>query len=444
MVTLVKLVLQLRKKEASLINKILKRFNYNPLGFKQKNNKGVALILAITSLLFMVYIASEVTKDSAVEYIVNSQELNRLKAYYSARNSMQIALLRIKLFQQASQLQVPEAYKSQLDLIWKFPFAWPLPIPEDLNAVDKDTMKDISTDSLMDGTYTHTIEDEGSKIDINDLASPSKTLREITKKQLLNIFEQKINSDDDFRRDYQSTNFTEIVNRIYDWMSESNTSAEGGDKRSAFSSLGPSYPPNRGFRTLEEIKLVPGVTEQIYALIAPRITVYGMKAINPNTASKEVLLSLDAGMTDEAVTEAIERREDPQKGGPFKGNSDACIKDFKDFVESRGARLAAEFDQIPMVCDKVFNFKITATGLYGGGRYALQKSIKAYVIDFNKSAAQIKTYLDKEKKEQESQNPNPPTTTIANPNQNPSSSSSGTKQDPLPKGPPRVVYWTEY
>ena len=170
---------------------MINRLKYNPLKSKNKE-RGIALILAITSLMFMVYIASEVTKDSATEYIVNSQELTRLKAYYAARNSMQVALLRIKLFQQAAKLPLPEAFASQLDLIWKFPFAWPLPVSADLNAVDKDMMKEVSSQSLMDSSYTHTIEDEGSKIDLNDMASPSKTLRELTKKQLLNIFEQGI------------------------------------------------------------------------------------------------------------------------------------------------------------------------------------------------------------------------------------------------------------
>jgi general secretion pathway protein K len=224
---------ELLSQEAHLINKfqfgaIIKRLTYNPLlnrSQKKSNRRGIALILAITSLMFMVYIASEVVKDSSVEYIVNSQELTRLKAYYAARNGMQIALLRIKLFQQASALPIPEDYKSQLDLIWKFPFAWPLPISDDLNSVDKDTMKGITSESLMDSSYAHTIEDEGSKIDINDLVSPSKKLREIAKKQLLNIFEQKIQNDDDFRSKFQGTNFEDLVNRIYDWMSEVNTSA---------------------------------------------------------------------------------------------------------------------------------------------------------------------------------------------------------------------------
>jgi general secretion pathway protein K len=441
----------LKPEEAQVINKILtrllspevkKRLSYNPLVSPSKK-RGIALILAVTSLVFMVYIASEVTKDSAVEFIVNSQELTRLKAYYAARNGMQIALLRIKLFQQASKLSLPESFASQLDLIWKFPFSWPLPIG-DVNTVDKELMQKTTAASLMDGSYAHTIEDEGSKIDINDLASPSKVLRELTKKQLLNVFEQKLSADDEFRTSYQSTNFEELVNHIYDWMSDTTTSAAGGDKRAAYSSLGEGYPPNRGFRTIEEVRLVPGMSDEFFNLLAPRITIYGMKAINPNTASKEVLMSLDSGMTEEAANAAIEKREsktDSQDSGPFKGNGEECLQNFKTFVLQKGARLTPEFDQIPMLCSKVYNFRIKSTGVFGEGQYAFQKTIVAITIDIAKSATQIKTYVDKEKKDSTQQQP-PPQDSAAQPP--PAGQTAGTTtQEPLPKGPPRVIYWSE-
>lgn len=422
------------------LSKIRNRLRYNPLRGTSRRS-GIALIMAMTALMFLVYIASEVTRDSAVEYIVNSQELNRIKSYYAARNGMQIALLRVKIFQQASSLQLPAGFSSQLDQIWQFPFAWPLPIPPEINAVDKGSMEQLTADSLMnDVSYTHTIEDEGSKIDLNDLTSPSKKLRDITKQQLLNVFEQKMTNDNDFRREYQSTRFDDLVNNIVDWTSDSTTSASGrSDKRSEFTSLGSNYPPNRGFRTIAELRLVPGMTEALYNLLEPRVTIYGMKAINPNTASYDVLLSLDAGMTDEAIKEAVERRTNSDLGGPFTGEGDACRNGFREFVESRGARLSQEFNQIPMICDKVFNFRIKSTGIYGSGKFVLQNTITAVVMDINQAAQQIKTSVTKEK--EESGEAAPPPSTGDNPATGPSS--AGTKQEPLPKGPPRIVYWTE-
>lgn len=416
------------------------RLKFNPLGRAQKfSKKGVALLLAMTSLILMVFVASEVSTDSTIEYVVNSQEINRIKAFYSARSSLDLALLRIKVYQQASRMNLPPGFSQQLNQIWQFPFAWPLPIAAEVSMATKDDVESAAKASIFDGQYTHTITDEGSKIDVNDLASPSKTLREITKKQVLTIFEGKLQNDDKFREVYQNYNFSDLVNRIADWMSDKNSSENGGDKRQPFQGLGDKYPPNRGFRTLDEMRLVPGMTEEFFTLMAPAVTIYGSKAINPNTAAQNVLKSLDTGMTDEAIKEAIERRDDEDKGGPFKGSSsDECRNDFKQFIESRGARLSPEFDKIPFQCDQVVNFKIEAVGMTGSGKGAVQKKITAYVMNTQKAAATIKSYLDKEKKEQDQANG-----VQSNPNANPGVKSSPPAQEALPKGRPRIVYWIE-
>jgi general secretion pathway protein K len=426
-----------------MLRLVLNRLKYNPL--KKKNSKGVALLLALTSLLLMVYIASEVSVDSSIEYAVNSQEINRIKAYYAARNSAEVALLRIKLYQQASQMQLPPGFAQQLDQIWKFPFAWPFPLGDSASSIDKDSAEEVQKEALFDGQYEHMINDEGSKIDINDLGSPSKTLREVTKKQLLNLFEQKLTSDEKFKNEYQNYKFNELINRITDWMSSVNTSENGGDKRAAFSELGENYPPNRGFRTVNELRLVPEMNEEFFNLLSPHVTIYGMKSINPNIASQLVLKSLDLGITDEIITEIRKRLDNPDEGGPFKGTtSDDCRKDFKTFIETRGARLSAEFDQIPFLCDKVINFSVQATGRSGKGKGSVQKKINFVVMDINRAATQIKTFVDQEKKAAGGGQQIDPRTglpIVTPPQTGPSSQSA--KQDPLPKGRPRVVYWSE-
>lgn len=415
----------------------LSRLGYNPL--KTKSQKGVALLLAMTSLILMVYIASEVSKDSALEYVVNSQEINRIKAYYAARNSVDLALLRIKVYQQLAGMQLPGGFAQEVDQIWKFPFGWPLPIGTTMSSSDKESSEEKSKAALFDGEYDQIISDEGSKIDINDLASPSEVLRTTTSNQLLNIFEQKIESEDVFRNNYQNYNFTELINRITDWMTDNpnNLSKNGGDKRNAFHDLGvDDYPPNRGFRTIDELRLVPGMTDEFFDLISQQITIYGMKSINPNLSTAKVLKSLDKGINDESVAAALERREDPDKGGPFKGaGSDECRNDFKAFIQSHGSQLSADFDKIPFNCDKVVNFRIQATGRSGSGKGAVQKKIVAIVMDTSKAAAAIKSYIDKEKKD-------------AAGGQQATGGQTGPKastpaKEPLPKGKPRIVYWSE-
>ncbi|WP_374028854.1 general secretion pathway protein GspK [Bdellovibrio bacteriovorus] len=332
------------------------------------NNRGIALMVATAAIMLIMYFAMEVSYDSNVEYLVNSQGLNRVKAYYAAKSGMQLSLLRIKIYQQAqSKLGSTLGNSPLLDEIWKFPFAWPLPIPDELSAIDKDNFQKAVKDSTMDASYIITIEDEGSKIDLNDLNSPSKVLRDATKNQLLNIFIQQIKDNEDFAKKYANERFEELVNSIADWMSDKRTSLNGGDKRARYNEMNQLaqvdyYPPNRSFRTLAELHMVPGMNDDFYELLAPRITIYGMKGINPNLASKDVLKSLDPAMTDEAVSEIIKRREDQNEGGPFKCDANGGSQDFWNFVTSRGVRLQGDPNLIPMVCDTVMSFKIRSTG----------------------------------------------------------------------------------
>lgn len=401
-----------------------------------RNNKGIALIMAIAALTLMMYIAMEVMYDSQVEYIVHSQQINRIKAYYAARSGVEISLLRLKLYQTiVSKFGKNLPADGMVDQIWKFPFMWPLEIPGDINAVDTDIIKNAVKESTMDATFSTEITDEGGLIDLNDLNSPSKTLREVTQKQILQIFENKLKDDEDFQRRYSGYKFNELVNHIADWMTNKSASLNGGDKRSYFQNLGQDgpekFPPNRGFRTVAELRLVQGMTDEFYNILQPQVTIYGMKGINPNTADKVVLRALDPGITDEIVEEIVKRREDPEQGGPFKD-----AKDFWSFVEGKGARLLNNTEQIPIVTSGLFAFRINSIGTYGKA----SREIEVVVLDLEQAATKLSEAV---KNDQPGANPgaNPGATGGANPAPGPGS--GGNASPALPKGPPRIVYWTE-
>nr|BFD59275.1 hypothetical protein CKG001_13820 [Bdellovibrio sp. CKG001]BFD62652.1 hypothetical protein BdHM001_13330 [Bdellovibrio sp. HM001] len=402
------------------------------------NRRGIALMIAIACIMLIMWIAMEVSYDSNVEYIVNSQGMNRIKAYYAAKSGMQLSLLRIKIYQQAqSKLGDKLGDTKMLDQIWQFPFAWPLPIPDELSAVDKDNFKKAVKDSSMDAGYFVTIEDEGSKIDLNDLASPSKSLQEITKKQLLNIFEQKKKEDEAFEREYSSVRFDELINNIADWMSPKSASLNGGDKRSNYAELNQEsqsdyYPPNRGFRTIAELRMVPGMNDVFFDLLAPRVTIYGMKGINPNLASAEVLKSLDPAMTTEVVKEIIKRRDNADEGGPFKCNQSGGSDDFWNFVESKGIRPEGKVEEIPLTCDSVINFKIRSTGEFAGA----SREITAIVMNLQKTADKVKSYVKKDQSQSQQQQQQ-------SGQQGQQQGQQQSQSPQIPKGPPRIVYWNE-
>jgi general secretion pathway protein K len=361
---------------------------------------------------------------------VNAQAVNRVKAYYAARAAVDLSLLRIKIYSQV-QAQVKEQMGQNagmankfLDMIWSMPFSWPPMMPEEVNEVDKGLIQDQVKESQMDATFMVTISDEGSKIDINDLASPSKVLRELTKKRLLQIFENKSKSDEKWAREHSDLRPEDIINNISDWISPGRTSSGGGDKASKFSALGEGYPPNRAFRTVSEIRLIPGVTEDVFDLFANQITVYGMRAINPNHATKSVLMSLDPSITSE-VADLVIKRRNSSSPGPFKD-----AKDFWSTVATSGGRIEPSVQQnLPIICDSVYNFKIKAIGNHKGAT----REISVITYDLQKSATQISDSLKSEYiPNQTGQSPEaPPAAGPQKSNNSPS------------KGPPRIVYWNE-
>ncbi|MBL7555772.1 MAG: general secretion pathway protein GspK [Bdellovibrionaceae bacterium] len=394
---------------------------------------------AIAALSLMTYLAMEVTYDTQVEYLINAQQINRVKAYYAARSGVDLSLLRVKIFQTVQQkLGKNLPANGMIDQIWQFPLIWPLELPDGLNAVDKDQIKDKTKESLLDAAFATKITDEGSKIDITNLASPSETLREITKKQLIALFENKIKDDEEFSKNYNGYRFDTLVNNIADWMSSKNESLNGGDKKSGYRDRGTdTFPPNRNFRTIQEIRLVTGMTDEFYQILEPQVTIYGVKGLNPNTATSAVLQSIDPTITKEIAAEVIKRRTDEQLG-PFK---DAAS--FWQFLEEKGARLSINKEEFPINTDSYSSFRINVIGEYGGSK----REVDVITLDMNKVAEAIN---EVQKKVDEKNGPagggqttSPPAGTPGG-TPNPAGNTGQTAASQPPgKGPPRIVYWNE-
>lgn len=413
------------------------KFTKRTLG--SKNQKGMAIILAVFTVVLITYLVMEISYETNVEYVVNSTSVNRVKAYYAAKSGMELSLLRIKLYgkiQRQMGKQIPPDQKKLLDMIWSMPFFWPPVLPSEASRVDQDMVQEVVATSQMDASYRADITDEGSKIDINDLNSPSEGLRRITERLLNNIFENKIANDPEWEEKLRNFDRPQLINNIIDWMDSDEASRNGGSEQQYYSDLisgdggDGNLPPNRGFRTVEELRMVAGMTPEIFDLLKDQITVFGMKAINPNHATQEVLMALDPSITQDVVTEILARREDPQRGGPFVDS-----EDFWNFVNANGGQVDNNVaEDTPLIFDAVYNFRIRSFGEYANSI----REIEAVVLDVSNV---VKTVAERVKKELEAKNPTSSTSsTITSTTQ---AQNQRNSNEALPKGPPRIVYWTE-
>lgn len=404
------------------------------LGGSQRE-KGVALLLATFALSMILYIAMEVQYETQIEYVVNNAGVARLKAYYAARSGVEISLLRIKLYQKVksqlgSQSGVPPA---MLDLIWSFPLSWPPILPQETNAVDKSQIDSLVKEAKMDASYQTIISDEGTKIDINDLNSTSKSIREATKKMILQLFENEVINKTPWALRHPSFIAEDLVNNIIDWMDADTDMQKGGAERSLYVNVKSEImPPNRQFRSLEELRMVAGMTDDIFALISPRLTVYGAKAINPNTAPGEVIQGIHASISNEVLAEVLKRRQDIMGAGQFK---DAA--DFWGFLDQKGARVPREVQEAtPISTEGATNFRIKSVGSYNDAI----SEIEVVTYDLPGTAATVTKAMTKDKADQGGAPASGPAPT---PTPTSRAGQAATKKAELPKGPPRIVLWRE-
>lgn len=133
--------------------------------------------------------------------------------------------------------------------------------------------------------------DESAKIDINS-ASPV----------LLRGLFLSVGLDDQ--------GATRLVEAIQDWRDPDLLTLPNGAEESAYVEAGlKQKPPNAPFRTIEELRLVLGMTAGLYRRIEPMITIYSRQpGINLAIAPRDVLMVIP-GVTAEQVDAFIAARE---------------------------------------------------------------------------------------------------------------------------------------
>lgn len=413
-----------------------------------KRQSGVALLIALFAMTLMTFIAVEVSYDTSVDYVVAAQQVNRLRAYYAAKSGIEISLLRLMLYKQVMSTVGASLgpNKSMLDPIWNFPFMWPPTLAGTGKAteVDKDILKEAVDESLMQGvSYATTITPEGGKIDINDLGSDIEALKKAMIQRVLKIFQSEMEHNEDFKRKYSNVRFEEVVNNIADYIDEDKESLNGGDETAGYRDLEDhdiQMPPNRPLRTLDELHQVALMKDDFYNLLKDKVTVFGTKGININYSNKEILMTIDPSMTNEAVDKIIARRNDMKLGGPFKDN-----KDLFGYIQPYGVDVKAiEDSKIPLLYDMEFNFRVTSTGLSAN----VKREITAVVYDYQNLTPRFAQMLEEQWKKN---HPDPgnvgnQTTSGAAPaagNQQQQQGAGQNQQIQFTKGRPTVVYWEE-
>lgn len=126
--------------------------------------------------------------------------------------------------------------------------------------------------TLAGGTFRYRVVDEERKINVN-LASREILIR------LLDAVGVPPGSGRDT-----------IADSILDWIDPDPFHRLNGAEDDYYLRLSPPYRAKNGpLDSIEELRLIRGITPEVYALLAPHLTIWGSGQINLNTASETVL-----------------------------------------------------------------------------------------------------------------------------------------------------------
>jgi general secretion pathway protein K len=247
---------------------------------RRSDERGVALLLALLVLALLVALILEFDAEARREYRDAAAFRDNFKATILTRAAVQAA--RAVLQQDLlKDKQTGKFYDAPTDL-WAFP---------------------IQKYAIGDGMLTAQIEDERSKLNLNDLAAAGDpTARKAKILKVKRLFELlQINPD--------------LVDAIVDWVDSDDVPEPAGAETLYYQALRPAYrAANAPLQTVREMRLIKGMTPQIVEKLLRYVTVYppeGDGRVNINTADYLVLQALDPRITQAIAGDIIQNR-------PFK------------------------------------------------------------------------------------------------------------------------------
>jgi len=298
-----------------------------------ENQKGFALLISLLIIILLVVMIFEADFQSRADLRAAGNFRDDLKAFYLARSAVSAAEALLK-----DDAKNSSAYDG-LDEFWAFP---------------------MSEFPLGDGVLSGVIEDEERKINLNSLTKRLTTTTVVNqpmKAQLERLFELLALDP-------------HLVDAIVDWIDPDGDPQPFGAEDETYLRLDPPYEtPDRPFETLEELRMVSGITDEIYRKIEPYVTIYGTGGINVNTADLLVIQSLHETIDETDADNLAEKR-------PFKsvGGSEGARRHFQ--IELGEAYNNAISGPIGLITTKSKYFSLKAEGRVNGTRKRIRAVIR--------------------------------------------------------------------
>ncbi|MDD5225733.1 MAG: type II secretion system protein GspK [Candidatus Omnitrophica bacterium] len=305
------------------------------------NNRGSVLIIVLWSLFFLAMLAVAVHAYVMPYAELSGKLLNKTQMHYFANAGVERAIFEVENDDTELYDSVYDSWSNNDEAFRHVA----------INGGEYSAIKDAT---VSDEEPQYGLMDEEAKININ------KASQEVLK----NLFEKVAQ--------VESEEAGAIADSIIDWRDKDDVIHKDGKENDYYQSLAQPYDCKNGdFEAEEELLWVGGVTPEMFEKIKVHITLYGDGAVNVNTASVPVLMSLGL---DEALAEKVvhfRSGSSPVKGDDIPENvfADAgSIAGLLDKAEHlSGEEIALIQSVVPLLGVRSNNFRGYIVGSFGPG-----------------------------------------------------------------------------
>jgi general secretion pathway protein K len=307
-----------------------------------RRERGMALLATMMALALMTIIVVDFTSASSMGYLSAANNANEIRSSYLARSAINVGLALIAQDTRAQMAQAQSgtaasggstgtasggttqqsasATTGQGQPVDSFASVWAIPFPPM---------------PVNGGTIGLSVTDEARKFNINKLintgpgpggpGSPGATPSPLGQTGSVGANNgagaagnpTNIVGQPNVQAVAQFTNLVTIlgldpgiVPAIVDWLDTDGIEIQpGGAEADYYLRLTPPYAPRNGpMPTLGDLRLIKGIDDATFAKLRNYVTVAPEYLVNPNTASPEVLASLDPQLTPDLVKSIIDAR----------------------------------------------------------------------------------------------------------------------------------------
>ncbi len=310
------------------------------------SESGVAIIMVMTAITFLVLILATFTYDTKVNKLRLYNHQDRLQAKLNAESGLRFALLKLEIYQKS--LNYLEKNKSVKDVvspqmiqnILTAPFIYPIPTMGDMNIIQQSALNDFNDNVLLEGSLNLSISAVRGYLNPNNMlikiskknssmdTPPAdenisednvnqKNTNDIglnTKKMILQLIEQRLNNelsnDDNFNALYANLSAETLVNELLYFITPQGKfdDPSAGTMVSNFDKiqLTPKFAP---LISLSELHQLPSWDDPIVELMQDALTTHTQSVINIEKITKSQLLAIFPTMPEKLANEYFEYRD---------------------------------------------------------------------------------------------------------------------------------------